>query len=217
MSSLASPTHSSFCKPNVSDQHCKDSRHNLRRETPASRVRIARRRRAAASMVAIDKGDAAAGQIHSAASAFSSAPQASDGKLPDSGGAASAASTRASVAPAWRDAAEPSPLPHPRESEAQPASSPLAKQPVDGDGDGASAVDEAMQSFQEKALTAMRQKSLRDQKLLQAQHEYAFQQLRKQLEAQLDAANEARRAEQRRSEDLARRLSEACGVSTRAA
>jgi hypothetical protein len=65
-----------------------------------------------------------------------------------------------------------------------------------------------MRRRQEQALTALRQKSFRDARQAQAQHEYAIAQLRRQSEEQLGAAAEARRAEAKRADGLAQKLGE---------
>ncbi|KOO22779.1 muscular protein 20 [Chrysochromulina tobinii] len=65
-----------------------------------------------------------------------------------------------------------------------------------------------MRRRQEQALTALRQKSFRDARQAQAQHEYAIAQLRRQSEEQLGAAAEARRAEAKRVDGLAQKLGE---------
>ena len=67
---------------------------------------------------------------------------------------------------------------------------------------------EVMRRRQEQALTALRQKSFRDARQAQAQHEYAIAQLRRQSEEQLGAAAEARRAEAKRADGLAQKLGE---------
>ena len=70
-------------------------------------------------------------------------------------------------------------------------------------------VDGAMRRFEEQALSAIRQRGQREARQAQAEHEYALQQQRRQMEAQLSAADEARRAEQRRAETLALELNQA--------
>jgi hypothetical protein len=94
---------------------------------------------------------------------------------------------------------------------ASPPSSAGGAKPSSGGGAPVDARDvqlEAMRRRHEQALSAMRQKAFRDGRQAQAHHEYATAQLQRQADAQLEAANEAKRAETRRADALAVHLAE---------
>ena len=67
---------------------------------------------------------------------------------------------------------------------------------------------ESMRARHEEAMGEQREHAQREAALAQAHHESMLAQLRRQGEAQLEAAHEARRAEGRRADELAKKLGE---------
>jgi len=68
---------------------------------------------------------------------------------------------------------------------------------------------ESMRRQHEQSLTLLRQKAFREARQIEAHHEHAMAQLRRQCEQQLAATAEARRAEQWRADALRTELNEA--------